>query len=146
MSQPLDPASVASYVASAKARTDDNAFAVTSTAVALAYGASKNASETWARIYRPSSLSSARLFQWRARYRYRPLSAWLVADAAHATPVTGLLALLALDEFNLIDLRYPLTTLAPFNPVLGGKPGDPYAPSRFRWVSTGGNAGYWARS
>lgn len=145
MSEPLDPDSVAAYVAKAKSRTDDNAFAVSVAATSLAFGASRNVRDAVARLYRPSSTSSARLLQWRARYRFRALSAWLIADLAHVTPATGLLALLALDEMNLVDLRYPKTSLAPFNPALGGRPQDPFAPPTMKWVSTGAGTGYWSR-
>lgn len=145
MGQPLDPASVASYVAAAKARTDDGQFAVTVAPTSCFFGASPNVPDTIAQLYRPSSPSSARLAQWRARYRYRVLSAWLVADLAHATQATGLLALIALDLMNYVDLRYPITSLAPFNPALGGKPQDPFAPPKMSWVATGAGTGFWSR-
>lgn len=145
MTSPLDPASVASYVAQAKARTDDDAFAVIVAPTGLAFGSSTNVREVLARLYKPADPPSARLYSWKIRYRYRGLSAWLVADAAFATQVTGALALLALEQMGLVDLRYPVTTLAPYNPVLGGKPSDPFAPPKMRWIGTGSGGGYWSR-
>jgi hypothetical protein len=145
MGQPLDPTSVAGYVAAVKAKTDDNAFAVTSTTTGLIYGCSAGVPDVHAKLYKPGNRASARMFSWIARYRYRGLSAWLVGDVAFTQQVTGILALLALDQMGLIDVRYPKNAFAPFNPALGGSPEDPAPLPKMKWVALSGGAGYWAR-
>lgn len=129
----FDAATTAALVALLTSKADGGQFALTVTATNLRFTgyaqdlpgkpgqlAPMGFPVAAAAIVRPSGPATARLYAWSAVYRQRRQGGQLVADAAQDSIARGMVAQQAIEWFNWVDVRYPVSPTPNPRPDIAG--------------------------